>query len=77
MAMLQNSTRGFGLVNVSGRRRVPKPPTRISAFIGMVEAGEVTGSVQAWGAVTPKRGTHDAHRTGTQLATAAMGLGTH
>ena len=36
MAKLQNSTSGLGLVNVSGRRRVPNPPTRISAFIGMV-----------------------------------------
>ena len=30
--MLQNSTSGFGTVSVSGRRRVPKPPTRISAL---------------------------------------------
>jgi hypothetical protein len=32
MALLQNSTRGFGFVKVSGRRRVPKPPTRMRAL---------------------------------------------
>jgi hypothetical protein len=32
MALLTNSTIGLGLDNVKGRRRVPYPPTRISAF---------------------------------------------
>lgn len=30
---LQNSTKGFALVKVKGRKRVPKPPTRIKAFM--------------------------------------------
>ena len=32
-----NGTRGFGTVSVNGRRRVPKPPTRINAFILLCE----------------------------------------
>jgi hypothetical protein len=32
MGLLQNSTKGLGLVKVKGRSRVPKPPTRIRAF---------------------------------------------
>lgn len=35
-ALLQNSTSGFGRLRVSGRSRVPKPPTRISARIPRV-----------------------------------------
>jgi hypothetical protein len=27
-----NGRRGFGVVSVSGRSRVPSPPTRITAF---------------------------------------------
>lgn len=34
IGLLQNSTRGLGTVKVRGLRRVPKPPTRISAFRG-------------------------------------------
>lgn len=30
---MQNSTNGFGLVNVNGRSLVPKPPTNIKPFI--------------------------------------------
>ncbi len=37
--MFPNSTSGFGHENVSGRRRVPKPPTRIRAFILRVLIG--------------------------------------
>lgn len=33
IGLLANSTKGFGHVNVKGRRRVPKPPTRIRAFM--------------------------------------------
>lgn len=33
MGLLAKSTKGLGTDNVRGRRRVPKPPTRISAFI--------------------------------------------
>ena len=33
MGWLANGTSGFGTVSVSGRRRVPNPPTRINAFI--------------------------------------------
>lgn len=32
MGKLQNGTSGLGVENVNGRRRVPNPPTRISAF---------------------------------------------
>ena len=33
MDLLANSTKGLGLVNVSGRSRVPYPPTNIIAFM--------------------------------------------
>jgi hypothetical protein len=33
MGLLQNSTQGFGTLSVSGRKRVPNPPTKISAFM--------------------------------------------
>lgn len=33
MGLLANSTRGFGLLNVKGLKRVPYPPTRIKARI--------------------------------------------
>ena len=33
IGLLQNSTRGFGFDRVSGRNRVPQPPTSIRAFI--------------------------------------------
>ena len=33
MGLLPNSTRGLGLERVSGLNLVPKPPTKISAFI--------------------------------------------
>ena len=36
MGLLQNSTKDFGLVNVRGRKRVPKPPTKMRAFIFQV-----------------------------------------
>ena len=32
-ALFAKSTRGFGTDSVSGRRRVPKPPTRMRPFI--------------------------------------------
>lgn len=43
MALLQNSTNGFGLEKVKGRRRVPKPPTRIKAFMVNKEKGDRNG----------------------------------
>ena len=33
MGWLAKGTSGFGVVRVRGRRRVPKPPTRMIAFI--------------------------------------------
>lgn len=33
MALFAKGTIGFGSDSVNGRRRVPKPPTRIRAFI--------------------------------------------
>ena len=36
IGMLQNGTSGFGSDSVSGRSRVPNPPTRMSAFIFVV-----------------------------------------
>lgn len=33
MGLLQNSTSGLGTLRVSGRSRVPYPPTRIKAFM--------------------------------------------
>ena len=44
MGLLAKSTSGFGTLSVSGRRRVPKPPTRIKAFIfgtGMCSRSEL------------------------------------
>lgn len=35
MGLLQNSTRGLGTLRVSGRSRVPYPPTRIRAFMSV------------------------------------------
>lgn len=37
MGLLQNSTSGLGTLRVSGRSRVPYPPTRIKAFIFSLE----------------------------------------
>jgi hypothetical protein len=36
IGLLQNSTNGFGQLSVRGLSRVPKPPTRMRAFIDMV-----------------------------------------
>ncbi|EGW08928.1 hypothetical protein I79_006646 [Cricetulus griseus] len=43
MGLLQKSTSGFGVLSVSGRKRVPYPPTRIRAFIA--PAGDRSGSL--------------------------------
>lgn len=34
LTLLAKGTTGFGTESVSGRRRVPKPPTKMSACIG-------------------------------------------
>lgn len=49
---MQNSTNGFGNVSVKGRRRVPKPPTRIKAF--MVIKKMVQTGISVWIAVKLK-----------------------
>lgn len=43
MGLLQKSTNGFGVLSVSGRNRVPYPPTKISAF--MASADDRSGSL--------------------------------
>lgn len=37
MGLFAKSTRGFGTLNVSGRSRVPNPPTRMSAFMVIIK----------------------------------------
>jgi len=41
MLWFANSTKGFGFVKVRGRKRVPNPPTKISAFRPSSEAAIV------------------------------------
>lgn len=45
ITLLQNSTSGFGTDSVSGRRRVPKPPTKMSALTILLN---LTRSVHAY-----------------------------
>lgn len=37
MGLLAKSTNGFGMLRVNGLNRVPKPPTRISAFMVIIQ----------------------------------------
>ena len=49
MGLLAKSTKGFGKLRVRGRRRVPKPPTNINAFmIDRIESDIMVDSIVQW-----------------------------